>query len=80
MIAPEIVGGAIDQDFVSLDPEDKILELPEVSSRSRRNAPERSYVELMLFHGFDWYEAFGPSEQDVSFHIILTSINFPLSR
>ncbi|XP_063713752.1 zinc metalloproteinase leucurolysin-B-like [Symsagittifera roscoffensis] len=37
----------------------------EKSSRSRRNAQERSYVEIFLFHGFDWYEKFGPSEQDL---------------
>ena len=82
MIDPKIVCGAIDQirPIVSLEPKEKKLELPEKFSRSRRNAQERSYVEIFLLHGFDWYETFGPSEQDVNFHIIVNQINFPLCR
>ena len=36
-------------------------------SKNRRSASERSYVEIMMYHSYDYYEAFGPSEQNVSF-------------
>ena len=52
---------------VSLDPAKKMKSSEkQLTSRYRRNTPERSYVEIILFHSFDYYEVFGPSEQDVS--------------
>ena len=36
------------------------------NSTNGHDAHERSYVEIMMFHSYDYYTMFGPSKQDVS--------------